>query len=88
MNHVVYSQEEVNCFFVVDKKGKRVRTRSIKRNRRSKPYWPDSIKEGVLTPLADGTLPTPGSGRVADLAAFYDVNTANEISPFSFENLD
>lgn len=85
MTHVVYSTEELSCFYVVDKKGKRIRPRQVKKSKRSRPHWDDSIRDGVLTPRADGMVSPPGSGRVADLVSFYDANAASEVSPFSFE---
>jgi hypothetical protein len=87
MNHVAYTEAELSIFYVVDKKGKRIRPRHVKRNKRSRPYWADSIKTGILTPLVDGTLPPPGPGRVANLAAFYATHAEYEVSPFNFENL-
>jgi hypothetical protein len=84
MTHV-YRDDELSCFYVVDKRGRKIRERKIKKSKRSKPYWPDSIREGVTTS-------PPGSGRVDDLAAFYAKQTKNDFStdceqssPFTFE---
>jgi hypothetical protein len=77
MTHV-YNDSELGIFYVVDKKGRKIRERKVKKSKRSRPHWADSIKEEVTTSL-------PGSGRVDDLAAFYDANAASEVSPFTFE---
>jgi hypothetical protein len=84
MTHV-YSDAELGIFYVVDKRGRKIREKKVKKSKRSRPYWPDSIRDGV-------TSATPGSGRVDDLAAFYAKQTANDFStdceqssPFTFE---
>ena len=74
----VYRDDELGCFYVVDKRGRKIRERKVKKSKRSRPYWPDSIRDGV-------TSAPPGSDRVADLAAFYDANASCEVSPFKFE---
>lgn len=73
----IYSDAELGVFYVVDKRGHKIRERKIKKSKRSRPFWEDSVKQGVTTA-------PPGSGRVADLAAFYAQNAEREVSAFEF----
>jgi hypothetical protein len=74
----VYRDEELGCFYVVDKRGHKIREKKAKRSKRSRPHWQDSVKVGVTTQ-------PPGSSRVDDLAAFYAQHMKSEVSAFKFE---
>jgi hypothetical protein len=73
----IYSDAELGVFYVVDKRGHKICERKIKKSKRSRPFWEDSVKAGVTTA-------PPGSGRVNDLARFYDANASCKVSAFEF----